>query len=248
MNDDLWVAYHRERDLDTRNALVEAHLPLVKYIATRMLPGLHASVEHQDLVAWGCIGLIDAIERFDPDAGAKFSTFATYRIQGSITDEMRAQAWEPRSVRARFRAVQAAMTDLERELGRPPADQEVATRIGCTLEELARIHQDVDSSRVTALSTPVGGQDLGEGRAQLGDFIASSELGSTEHEMGELAASVGEAVSRLPEQDRVLLQWVYVQRMPFKEIAKVLGVTESWVSHLHTRGLVRLQRVLSAAY
>lgn len=247
MTDDLWAEYRRTKDRALRDRLVEAHLPLVRYIATKMLPGLHASVEHQDLVSWGCFGLIDAVERFDPEAGTKFSTFATYRIQGAITDEMRALAWEPRSVRARYRQVKLAESDLEAQLGRAATDIEVATHVGVTLEELSRIRQEVDVARVSTLSAPTGGDESAD-TMTLGDLLVSEEMGHTGHEMAELTASVAEAITRLPEQDRAILEWVYVQERPFKDIAGILGVTESWVSHLHTRGLVRLQRVLSAAY
>lgn len=247
MSEQLWREYRASREPALRQQLIEAHLPLVRYIATKMLPGLHASVEHQDLVSWGVFGLMDAVERYDPDAGTKFSTFATYRIQGSINDEMRAQAWEPRSVRARFRAVSSATSELEHELGRTPTELEVATRVGITIEELGAIQRDIDHARVASLSAErSGGED--DERGGIGDLLAAADLGHLEHEMAELSASVATAVTRLPEQDQLLFAWVYAERMPFKQIAQTLGVTESWVSHLHTRGMVRLQRILSARY
>lgn len=244
--EDLWHQYRATRDPALRAQLIEAHLPLVRYIATKMLPSLHSSVEHQDLVSWGVFGLMDAVERYDPDAGTRFSTFATYRIQGSINDEMRAQAWEPRSVRARFRAVAAAGTDLEHALGRTPTEAEVAARVGITVEELGAIQRDVDHAKVASLSSADSAGD--DDRYGLGDMLAAADLGHLEHEMAELSASVATAITRLPAQDQMLFAWVYGQRMPFKDIAQTLGVTESWVSHLHTRGMVRIQRILSARY
>jgi RNA polymerase sigma factor for flagellar operon FliA len=219
----------------------------VRYTAQKMLGGLHASVERQDLVSWGTFGLMDAIERYDPDAGTKFSTFATYRIQGAINDEMRKQAWEPKSVRAKSRAVIAAAADLEHELGRSPTDIEVSTRVGISVEELSRIRHDMDVARVASLSSPTRGDD-DERSGELGHLIEAVELGDVAHEFGELAASVATAITHLGPEDRDLMEWVYVQGLPFKDIARNLGVTESWVSHLHTRGMVRLQRVLSARY
>src|SRR5688500_15916516 len=109
--DALFEAYQETRDPAVREQLIVAHMQLVRYVASRMLPSLHSSVELQDLVSYGMFGLIDAIERFDLTYKVKFQTFASYRIQGAINDEMRAQAWEPRSVRARFRQVQTAATD-----------------------------------------------------------------------------------------------------------------------------------------
>jgi RNA polymerase sigma factor for flagellar operon FliA len=248
MTEDLWREYRDHRDPALRARLIEMHLPLVRYIASKMLPSLHSSVELQDLVSWGCFGLIDAVERYDPEAGTKFSTFATYRIQGSITDEMRAQAWEPRSVRQKSRAVIAAVADLERQLGRTPSDIEVATHVGCSMDELGRTRLEMDAARVASLSATR--DDDGEnGGSEFGEIaLAATDLGDAGAEYEELSASVASAISRLGRQDRDLLEWVYVQGRPFKEIAAILGVTDSWVSHLHIRGLVRLQRILSARY
>jgi RNA polymerase sigma factor FliA len=115
---DVWARYKAAPTPEDREVLIVAHIPLVRYVASRMMPSLHSSVERQDLVSYGMFGLMDAIEKFDLNAGVKFSTFATYRIRGAITDEMRGQAWEPRSVRARSRVVVQAMTDLDRSYGR----------------------------------------------------------------------------------------------------------------------------------
>lgn len=256
MTEDLWREYRTLRsEQDTaaakamRDLLIETHLPLVRYTATKMLPGLHSSVERQDLVSWGVFGLIDAIERYDPDAGAKFSTFATYRIQGAINDEMRKQAWEPKSVRAKNRALLAAAAELERELGRTPTDMEVSTRVGVSTEELARTRREMDVARVASLSVETRDDDGDSGRGNLGELIAAMDLPDHfEAEMTGLAAAVSSAVCLLSEEDRDLMEWVYVQHLPFKEIARNLGVTESWVSHLHTRGMVRLQQILSARW
>lgn len=249
MSDDLWREYRASRTKELRDRLIEMHLPLVRYTAQKMLGGLHASVERQDLVSWGVFGLMDAIERFDPDAGTKFSTFATYRIQGAINDEMRKQAWEPKSVRAKSRAVLAAAADLEHRLGRSPSDIEVSTAVGISPDELARIRHDMDVARVASLSSPMNTHaSWDEGPGELGHLIEAVELGEAGHEFEELSASVATAITHLGQEDRDLMEWVYVQRLPFKDIARNLGVTESWVSHLHTRGMVRLQRVLSARY
>jgi RNA polymerase sigma factor for flagellar operon FliA len=248
LSDDLWREYRRTRERALRDRLIEMHLPLVRYTAQKMLGGLHASVERQDLVSWGTFGLMDAIERFDPDAGTRFSTFATYRIQGSINDEMRKQAWEPKSVRAKSRAVLAAAADLERELGGSPTDVQVATRVGISVEELAKVRREMDIARVGSLSSPTRGNGDDDSSGELGHIIEAVELGDIGYEFAELSASVAEAITHLGQEDRDLMEWVYAQGLPFKEIARILGVTESWVSHLHTRGMVRLQRVLSAKY
>jgi len=241
----LWATYQVNKDRQIRDTLIELHIPLVEYVARRMIPRMHGSVELQDLVSYGTFGLIDAIERFDPRAGVKFSTFASYRIQGAITDELRAQAWEPRSVRSRYRQVLDAMGVLENHLGRLPTEVELATRVGITVPELRRIESDVDGARVGSLTVP----DVTVDRPTAQERAVASDDGH------ELVPQVREATFRLAsglghlnEHEQLLLRLIYVAEVPLKEIAEHLGVTESWVSHLHTKVMVRLQRSLTAQF
>jgi RNA polymerase sigma factor FliA len=230
-----------------------AHIPLVRYVASRMMPSLHSSVERQDLVSYGMFGLMDAIEKFDLNAGVKFSTFATYRIRGAITDEMRGQAWEPRSVRARSRVVVQAMTDLELKLGRPPTEDEVATHVDMSVADLRRLGSDRRMSVVSSINRTIGNggstrNDMGE--YTVADTLVSVDVGGVQEEATMFAQRLAEAIPRLPEQERVLLQMLYATSgekvgMSLKDIALVLQVTESWISLLHTRAMIVLQRTLA---
>lgn len=241
----LWATYHVNKDRALRDRLIEAHIPLVEYVARRMLPKMHTSVEMQDLVSYGMFGLIDAVERFDPRAGVKFSTFAPYRIQGAITDELRSQAWEPRSVRARHRAVLDATDRLEHALGRLPSEQEVATDVGITPVELRRIIGDIDSAKVGSLSVVVrDGEDQQMQGRDVGVLDAAEQLPELDEAGFRLASGLG----HLSEHERLLLRLIYVKGVPLKKIAQTLGVTESWVSHLHTKVMVRLQRTLAGQF
>jgi RNA polymerase sigma factor for flagellar operon FliA len=243
----VWVRYKATPTLEDREVLIVAHIPLVRYVAGRMMPSLHSSVERQDLVSYGMFGLMDAIEKFDLDAGVKFSTFATYRIRGAITDEMRGQAWEPRSVRARSRVVVQAMTDLELRLGRPPTEDEVATRVGMSVPELRRLGSDRRMAVVTSINKAIGG----EGEFTVADTLVSEDGEEVREEATLFAQRLAEAIPKLPEQERVLLQMLYASPeggkvgMSLKDIAVVLDVTESWISLLHTRSMVVLQRTLA---
>ncbi len=245
--DGLWLSYQVHHSKEIRDRLIEVHIPLVEYVARRMLPRMHSSVELQDLIAYGTFGLMDAIERFDIGNGVKFSTFASYRIQGSITDELRSQAWEPRSVRSRYRQVLDATAELEHRLGRLPSVEELATHVGITPGELHRIESDVDASRVGSLDAPILQSD---GSSITGDqgvptVDPAQELDPQMHEAGvKLANGLG----HLTDNERLLLRLIYVSGVPLKGIAESLGVTESWVSHLHTKVMVRLQRTLAAQY
>jgi RNA polymerase sigma factor FliA len=243
----VWVRYKAAPTQEDREVLIVAHIPLVRYVAGRMMPSLHSSVERQDLVAYGCFGLMDAIEKFDLNAGVKFATFATYRIRGAITDEMRGQAWEPRSVRARSRIVVQAMTDLELKLGRHPTEEEVATRVDMSVAELRRLGSDRRMAVVSSINKTIGL----EGEYTVADTLESEDGGDVAQEAQLFAARLAEAIPLLPEQERVLLQMLYASPsgskvgMSLKDIAVVLDVTESWISLLHTRSMVILQRTLA---
>jgi RNA polymerase sigma factor for flagellar operon FliA len=250
---EIWVRYKRCPCLQDRETLIVAHIPLVRYVASRMMPTLHSSVERQDLVSYGMFGLMDAIEKFDIHNGVKFATFATYRIRGAITDEMRAQAWEPRSVRARSRVVLQAMADLEQKLGRPPTEDEVAQRAQMSVPEMRRLASDQRLSRVTSINRGIQ-SDAGGMATQLTleDTLVAVDGTAIGEDMTLLSGRLASAIPSLPEQERILLQMLYAHPtgdgqigMSLKEIACVLGVTESWISLLHTRAMVMLQRTLS---
>ena len=245
---EMFLDYQATHDPAIREQLIVAHVQLVRYVASRMLSNLHSSVELQDLQSYGMFGLIDAIERYDPSREVKFSTFATYRIQGAINDEMRAQAWEPRSVRALHRRVLAGISDLEHNLGRAPIEEEVATHVGITVAELRRVQHEVASSRVVSTDAHAASDGAG---LTLADMLGSREqedLGMMNSQVSQVLLMLTAALDRLPSNERVLLQLIYVQQMMLKDIARVLKVTDSWVSHLHTRAMVSLQRAMSAQF
>src|SRR5215212_2379140 len=148
---DLWRRYKEERDEKARERLVLAYAPLVKYVAGRMSSGLPSHVEEADLISYGLLGLISAIERFEPEREIKFETFAITRIKGSIIDELRSLDWVPRSVRARAREIEKANAKLEHELQRAPTDQEIADRLGLSLDEFQDSLMRISNSSVVAL-------------------------------------------------------------------------------------------------
>lgn len=241
---DVWVRYKADPNPADRETLILAHMPLVHYMARRMLPSLHASVEYNDLVSYGTFGLIDAIGKYDLTMGTKFSTFAAYRVRGQIIEEMRGLAWEPRSVRQRSRVIAQTAVDLEHRLGRPPTETELATDVGISVSELRRSASDIRTSKVCSMDEQHSGSN-GETSATLGEHVAAADVTDQPSEMGEAAALLAAGLEQVPENERALLQLIYVKGMTLKDIAKVLEVTESWVSLLHTRAMVVLQRTLA---
>src|SRR5690349_23642103 len=142
----LWVDFAQTRDKAMRVRLILTYAPLVKYVAGRLGSGLPAHVDEGDLVSYGLLGLIGAIERYDPERDVKFETYAIARIKGSIIDELRAMDWVPRSVRSRARDIERAIGELEAKLGRVPTDEEIATKLGLTQEELDESLSEISRS------------------------------------------------------------------------------------------------------
>ena len=147
----LWREYARTKDQGIRDRLILTYAPLVKYVAGRLGSGLPAHVDENDLVSYGLLGLIGAIERFDPDRDIKFETYAIARIKGSIIDELRALDWVPRSVRSRARDIERAMAQLEAQLHRAPSDEELSKKLGITEEELADSLSDIARSSIALI-------------------------------------------------------------------------------------------------
>jgi RNA polymerase sigma factor for flagellar operon FliA len=147
----LWHEYRRTNDQALRDRLIVNYAPLVKYVAGRLGSGLPAHVEEGDLVSYGLLGLIGAIERFDPTRDIKFETYALSRIKGAIIDELRALDWVPRSVRSRAREIERAIGELEAKTGRAPTDEEIAKKVGITEDELAESLSDIGRSSIAAL-------------------------------------------------------------------------------------------------
>ena len=242
----LWHDYRRTKDRALRDRLILTYAPLVKFVAGRLGASLPAHVDEQDLVSYGLLGLISAIERFDPDREIKFETYAIARIKGAIIDELRSLDWVPRSVRTRAREIERAIAELERNLHRAPTDEEIAAKLGLTAEELEDSLAEISRSSMAALDelwTPSAGGD----QIALIDTIEDTTGPDPEHslEQTELKEALGEAIARLPEREKLVVTLYYYEELTLREIGEVLGVTESRVSQLHTKAVLRLKARLS---
>jgi RNA polymerase sigma factor for flagellar operon FliA len=240
--DELWNAFTRERSQALRGRLVLHYAPMVKYVAGRVGTGLPQHVDAGDLVQAGIFGLIDAIDRFEPERGWKFETYAINRVRGAILDDLRAQDWVPRSVRSRARAVQAALGRLESSLRRSPTDAEVAAEAELTLPELHALYREMSMTSVIALDDLVGGDGESGGLSAadvLADEHAPDPVAVLESE--ESRRLLAEAVAGLPERDRTVVTLYYFENLTLSEIGTVLGVTESRICQLHTRAVLRLR-------
>ena len=245
----LWREYARTKDQGIRDRLILTYAPLVKYVAGRLGSGLPAHVDENDLVSYGLLGLIGAIERFDPDRDIKFETYAIARIKGSIIDELRALDWVPRSVRSRARDIERAIADLERTLHRAPTDEEIAGKLGLTTDELDDSLSEIGRSSIAALDELWTISSSGGDQVALIDTIEDTQGPEPQAALAqtELKEALGEAIARLPEREKLVVTLYYYEELTLREIGEVLGVTESRVSQLHTKAILRLKARLSGA-
>lgn len=226
--------YNRASGGDEQSRLLEQHATLVKRIAYHMLARLPASVQVEDLIQAGMIGLLEASKKFDASKGASFETFVGIRIRGAMLDEVRKGDWAPRSVHRNSRMVTDAMRQVENRIGRDAEDQEVATEMGVSLEEYYQILVDTQGSRLFSFD------DLMEDGAPEPAYGKSHEPAHAAEDE-RFREALAEAIEGLPEREKLILSLYYNEELNLKEIGLVLGVSESRVSQLHSQCAARLR-------
>jgi RNA polymerase sigma factor for flagellar operon FliA len=240
--DELWQKYRKSKDIKIRDTFIRQYAPLVKYVAGKVAVGMPSNVEFDDLVGFGTFGLLDAIEKFDPEKNVKFKTYAVTRIRGAIFDELRSIDWVPRSVRQKTREVEDAIGTLEGKLGRPATDQEVASEMGINEEEYQHITMKISGASIISIHEVWYSGDEND-KVSIADSIESPSSLNPEviAERDEIKRVIVEAISELPENEKKILVLYYFEDLTLKEIGQVLGVTESRVSQLHTKAIMRLR-------
>ncbi len=244
--DGFWAKYQKKRSQDIRDKLILNYSPLVKYVAGRVAVGLPQNIDQSDLVSYGIFGLVDAIEKFDPSRDIKFETYAIARIKGAIIDELRALDWVPRSVRHRSKELERAYVELENKLRRVPTDTEVAEHLGISLAELHKLLSQLSYTSQLALEElwAVGDKD---DKVSLIDTLEDTTARdpSVLFEFSEMKSLLATAIERLPEREKLVIALYYYEGLTLREIGEVLGVTESRVSQLHTKAILRLKSRLN---
>jgi RNA polymerase sigma factor for flagellar operon FliA len=244
--EELWRKYKKTRDSAIRDEIVRRYSYLVKSIVGKVAATLSRNVEFDDLLSYGTIGLLDAIEKYDPDTKFKFSTYAVNRVKGSIYDELRAMDWIPRSVRQKHKDLEAAYASLENRLNRTPNDEELAKAMHLTEEEYNKLIVQVSGTAVFSLNDLwyIGGDDdelpvieTVEGHKNLKpDLILQRD---------ELKGMIVQAINTLPEKEKQIVVLYYYEELTLKEIGQVLDLTESRVSQLHGKAMLRLRSHLA---
>jgi RNA polymerase sigma factor for flagellar operon FliA len=238
--DSAWSHWHKEQHPAAREWLVVNYSSLVKFVAGRLAAGLPKSVDIGDLVSAGVFGLMNAIDRFSPDHGVKFETYAIPRIRGAILDSLRALDWVPRSVRSKSRSIEKAIAELEHTLGRAPTEEEIAEKLEVTPEELQKWLAEVAVGSVGPLDHLVADK----APSGVGQQTDAPEAGLEERALRD---HMRDEIKKLPERERTVLVLYYEENLTLGEIGDILGVTESRVSQIHSKAVLQLRSRLSAA-
>ncbi len=236
--------YLADRTPENRERLVLQSVPLVHYILGRLGITREMGSEYEDLVHQGLLGLIDAVDRYDLAFGARFSTFAGVRIRGKVLDYMRYSDWMPRSARRRVRAIQKTVADLWVELNREPQEDEIAARLGIDLQE---VQLGLNDSNRVFLSLDSGTEVDPEEDGALYERLADEHQPdpSVQAENLDMVAVLGSTIRKLPEREQLILSLYYSDELTFREIGKVLDITESRVCQLHARAIMNLKAMMN---
>jgi len=230
---------------DEKNKLVVEYSPLIKFIAQKIAARLPANIELDDLISSGVIGLMDAIDKYDPTRDNKFKTYAEFRIRGSILDELRAQDWVPRSIRDKSKLIDKTIIALEAENGKTPTDEEVAQRLNVTLEEYYGLLNQVRPVSLLSIDESTTFSDVD--KKSILNLLEGCKLANPFNQLNlkTVKDCVTKAIEELPERQRLVLSLYYYEDLNLKEIGKVLRVTESRVSQLHAQAVTRMRARLT---
>jgi RNA polymerase sigma factor for flagellar operon FliA len=224
-----------------REQLLSRYTPLIKYVVERLAVGLPKNVDHEDLMSAGMLGLLDAYEKYDAGKGTKFETYAVWRIKGAVLDQLRALDWASRSIRRKAREVEASVRRLDQKLGRQASEEEVAKEAKMPLADYHRLMDQVRGAVLLSLDevrTPEDGDSIG-----LADLIEDPSIPDVlaRIEEEETRQLLLETLNQLPEQERVVVALYYYEHMTLREIGLTLGISESRVSQVHSRAVIRLK-------
>jgi len=243
----VWQEYKKSKDREAKNILISNYIPMVKITAGRLKSTITSgSVELDDLVSYGVIGLLDAIDKFDIEKNVKFETYAQMRIRGSMIDQLRKNDWAPRSMRQKARKIENAYRELENRLGRYPTDEEAADFIGMGMDEFSELLGQICTLSMVSLEEML--ENRMEARAGLtsreGEDYKESE---PERLVGdkEIKRLLKQAIDELPEREKLIISLYYFDELTYKEIGSVLSISESRVSQLHSKAVIRMRNRLS---
>lgn len=240
----LWQRYKEQGDSTARDNLILLHMRIVKYIAGRMAIHVPSNVEMDDLVGWGCIGLMDAVEKYDHTQDIKFSTYASIRIRGAIIDQIRSLDWAPRSLRTMARKVGAAREKLRHAEGREPSADAIAEVVGTTSEHVEDTIAQLQTAQILSLDDYLPSEDSGETRKV--DMVGNpgAPHPGQAAELQERKERLVQAILNLPDQQQKVLNLYYYEELTLKEVGAVLSVSESRICQIHSAAMKKLRKAV----
>ncbi|WP_352419643.1 FliA/WhiG family RNA polymerase sigma factor [Proteiniborus sp.] len=237
--DELWKLYKETKDIGYKQSLIEQYLQLVKIVAGRMYNFYGGNVEYDDLIGFGVFGLIDAIDKFDISRDLKFETYAQIRIRGSIIDSLRKIDWVPRGLRKKAKEIESAIYVIENKLGRSANIKEIAAELKIDEKELENTLSEVSAINVLSLEEVL--VTKGDIYLKLNDKESPEEM----FEIKELKYILKEAIEKLSEKEKLVVSLYYFEELTYKEIAKILEVSESRISQIHSKAILSLKNLLT---
>ncbi len=240
--EELWRRFTKSREQEIRDYFVLKYAPLVKYVAGKISIGMPQSIEFDDLVSYGVFGLIDAINKFDFNRGIKFKTYAMTRIRGAIFDELRSIDWIPRSIRQKAKQIEQVISELENKLGRTVEDDEIAQELGISNDEFQSLLNKLSGTSMLSLNDIWYLGDDSDELSILETLEAPENMNpDVMIEKEEIRDYIIDAIKKLPDKEKKVIVLYYYEDLTLKEIGEVLEVTESRVSQLHTKAIMRLR-------
>ena len=232
---------------ENREEVIKRYSPMIKYVANRIAMRLPPHIEVDDLISVGVLGLMDAISKYDSSRGAKFKTYAEFRVRGAILDELRAMDWVPRSIRQKASNVDKVVQELQAKLSRSPEDEEVAEEMGISLDQFHDTLNETKSIPVFSLEDLGIAKESGEQQSLLDCLAGKADADpQTQIRLIELKEIIAKAIDALPEKERLMVSLYYYEELTMKEIGAVLEITESRVSQIHSKAVYRLRTKLKA--
>ena len=241
------VAEEIEITTENREEVIKRYSPMIKYVANRIAMRLPPHIEVDDLISVGVLGLMDAISKYDSSRGAKFKTYAEFRVRGAILDELRAMDWVPRSIRQKASNVDKVVQALQAKLSRSPEDEEVAKEMGLSLDQFHDTLNETKSIPIFSLEDLGIAKESGEQQSLLDCLAGKADADpQTQIRLIELKEIIAKAIDALPEKERLMVSLYYYEELTMKEIGAVLEITESRVSQIHSKAVYRLRTKLKA--
>ncbi|TCO67771.1 FliA/WhiG family RNA polymerase sigma factor [Caldanaerobacter subterraneus] len=240
VEEDVWKVYNLQKNPDARNEIIVKYLPLVKHIVKKLVISDIAQSEYEDLIHQGILGLIDAIEKYQPDKGVKFETYAALRIRGEIIDYLRKRDWMPRSLKKKYKKIEETVEKLQQRYNREPTVEEITEACGLEEEDVLKTLSYINVSNINSLEEAI------ENNLKM-HSISEIDPKNPEEELlyKELKKKLAHAIEKLSEKERLVITLYYYEDLNYKDISKILNLTESRISQIHSKAIKKIREMLS---